>query len=138
MTPETPANLHDQPAGMGELSRITGVFFEPKKAFTDIAQRPRWIAPLVLIILSTLAFTAVYSQRVGWERMMRQQFANSSRAQQMTPEQREQAIAMQSKFAPIFGYVGSIVGVPVAYLVIAGVLLGIVAGIMSAPVKFKQ
>jgi hypothetical protein len=43
MTPENAAAVDPQPAGMGEFSRIVGVFFEPKKSFADIAQRPTWI-----------------------------------------------------------------------------------------------
>src|ERR1035438_7102125 len=39
-----------QPAGMGEFSRIVGVFFEPKKTFADIALRPSWLIPMILLI----------------------------------------------------------------------------------------
>ena len=35
MSPETAALDNPQPAGMSEISRIAGVFFEPKKAFAD-------------------------------------------------------------------------------------------------------
>jgi hypothetical protein len=56
----------------------------------------------------------------------------------MAPEQREQAIQMGAKFAGVTIYVGPIVGVPIMYLIMAGVLMGIVAGLLSAPVKFKQ
>jgi hypothetical protein len=35
-------------------------------------------------------------------------------------------------------YLGPIVGIPIYALVVAGVLLGIFAGILSAPVRFKQ
>ena len=123
---------------MSEVSRIIGVFFEPKKAFEDIVQQPRWIVPLVVILVASLAFVAVYTQHVGWERMVRQQMANSSRTQQLTPEQREQGVATGTRIAPVFAYGGIILGVPISYLIMAGVLLGIGAGIMSAPVKFKQ
>jgi len=80
----------------------------------------------------------LFAQHVGWERMMRHQFEMSSRAQQMTPDQKEQAIQMQMRFAPVFGYVGILLGIPITYLIWAGILTGIVKGIMSAPVKFKQ
>ena len=42
---------------------------------------------------------------------------------------------MQVKMASIFGYVGGIVAVPLSYLIVGGILLGIVRGIMSAPVS---
>jgi hypothetical protein len=138
MTPEDVQNVAPEPAGMNAFSRLTGVIFEPKKTFDDIARRPTFLVPMVLVIVFAIGFIALFSQRVGWERMIREQTESSSRAQQMTAEQKEQSIAMGVKFAPIFGYVGTIVGVPVADLAVAGILLGIAAGMMSAPIKFKQ
>jgi hypothetical protein len=138
MSPESVQTPEPSSAGMGEFARITGVFFEPGKTFQDIAERPRWVAPLLLIMVVSIVYMALYTQHVGWERMMRQQLATSSRAAQLTPEQREQAIATQARFAPIVGYAGVIVGLPIYMLVSAAVLLAIVAGMMSAPVKFKQ
>ena len=125
-------------AGMGEFSRLAGVFFEPSKTFADIARRPTWLVPLVLWIVTGIAVTALFGQHVGWERMMRHQLETSSRGQQMPADQREQAIAMQSRIAPLFGYVGILVGVPLYCLIAAGIFTGLVAGVMSAPVKFKQ
>ena len=129
--------MEPQPERMSEISRLTGVFFEPKKTFEDIARRPTWVAPLVLIIVCALATMFVFSQHVGWERFFRQQNETSPRMAQLTPEQRDQALAMQMKFASI-GAVIPIVIIPISYLIISAVLLGIVAGIMSAPVKFRQ
>ncbi len=123
---------------MGEFARITGVFFEPTKTFQDVAERPRWVVPMLLIIVVSIVYMALYTQHVGWERMMRHQLENNTRAAQMSNEQREQMIATQVRFAPIIGYVGAVVGVPIYMLVSSAVLLAIVAGMMSAPVKFKQ
>jgi hypothetical protein len=70
--------------------------------------------------------------------MMRHNMELSSRAAQMTPEQRENQIQMGSKFAPVFGYLAVVVGVPLVFVVWSAVLLGIVKGIMSAQIRFKQ
>jgi len=123
---------------MGEASRLTGVFFEPTKTFEDIAARPGFWVPLILIVVVSLVYLYLFAQHVGWERMIRHQFELSSRAQQMTPEQREQAIQVQSRFTPVFAYFGVLLGIPITYLIWAAILLGIVKGIMSAPVRFKQ
>ena len=57
-----PLEAHsDQPqiSGMSEGARLIGVFFSPGKAFADIARRPRWWIPVILIaILSTIYLTA--------------------------------------------------------------------------------
>jgi len=137
MTPENSPAVAPAPAGMGEFSRITGVFFDPKKAFEDIAKRPTWLVPVVLIMIAALAVSMTMAQRIGWERVVRHGMEASSRAQQMTPEAREQAVAMGVKFASILAYVG-IIFVPIVYVIMAGVLLGSASGIFSAGVRFKQ
>lgn len=130
--------MEPQPAGMGEFSRITGVFFEPKKTFADVAARPKWFVPLLLVVLASLAYTIALSQHIGWGTLLRHQFETNQQMAQMPPEQREQAVAMGTKIASALAYVGPIVGVPIYYLIVAGLLTGIAAGIMSAGVKFKQ
>lgn len=138
MTPQDAAAEQPTPAGMGEFSRIAGVFFEPSRTFADIARRPSWILPLALMILASIGVTAYYGQHVGWERLIRHQIETSSRGQQLSPEQREQAIATQARLAPLFGYVGTLIAIPLYCLLAAGVFTGLVAGVMSAPVRFKQ
>src|SRR5262249_316448 len=140
--PENLSAAEPQPQGIGEVSRITGVFFEPKNAFQDIGRKPTFLIPLILIILVNVGFTVLLSQRVGWERVIHQQTELNPRPQQqmanLSPEQRERAAAVQQKVAPIIGYAGSIVGTPLWYLILAALLLGIVRGIMSVPLTLKQ
>ena len=45
---------------------------------------------------------------------------------------------MGSKFAPVIGYVAVGLGVPLVLLIWAAVLLGIVKGIMSVKLRYKQ
>jgi hypothetical protein len=123
---------------MSAVSRIFGVFFEPGKTFEDIAARPTFVAPMILVIVVSLAVVALAGQHVGWERMVRAQMELSSRVQQMPADQKEQAIQFYSRMAPVFAYCGVILGTPLTFLIVAGVALGMVKGIMSAPVTFKQ
>ena len=48
MSPENVSAVEPQPSGMSELSRLSGVFFEPAKAFEDVAARPSFWVPLIL------------------------------------------------------------------------------------------
>ena len=130
--------MEPQPERMSEISRLTGVFFEPRKTFEDIAQRPGWLVPLVLIMVAALSVTVVFSQHIGWERFFRQQMETNTRMAQMTAEQRDQVLSMQMKFATVGGAATIVIGLPIYYLIASAILLGIVAGIMSAPLKFKQ
>jgi hypothetical protein len=117
---------------------MTGVYFDPKPAFADIAARPGWWAPLVLLIVLAMGYTFAYSKRVGWERFMRQTLESSPRAQNLTAEQREQAIALQTKIASIGGYVGPAVAIPVYMLVVAGVMLLVFNTMLGAKLAFRQ
>src|SRR5471030_544063 len=130
MTPENVMEVERQPKGMGEFSRIAGVFFEPAKTFEDVARRPSFLTPLLLVIVASLIYTGLYSQHVGWERMIRHQTETSTRAAQLTPEQREQQIQVGLKIAPIFGYAIPVL-VPLGYLVCGAILL-VMMKIMSA------
>jgi hypothetical protein len=136
MTPEVVQPQEPDSAQMGAFSRITGVFFEPGKTFADIGRRPTWVAPVLLLILVTMAVTFTMGQKIGWEQMVRQQIESNPRTAQMTAEQREAAIAMQTRMGGFFAYLIPIF-LPVYYLILSGVLLGITA-MMSAGLKFKQ
>jgi hypothetical protein len=138
MTPEPLNAVEPEPKGMGEASRLTGVFFEPSKTFEDIAARPRFWAPMIVTILVTMILMTLFSQHVGWDRMMRQQMEMNSRTQQLTPEQKEQAVQFWTRLMPVFTYGGALLGTPVTFLILAGIFLGMVKGIMSAAVTFKQ
>jgi len=135
MTPDTSSDNAAPP--LSEVGRITGVFLDPKKAFADIAARPSWIVPVVLLILAYLAFMYCFTTHVGWEHSMRQAMESNSRMQQMDPQQRENAIQMQLKFAPIGAYVVGPIVIVVIALATAGVLL-LVCKMMGASLGFKQ
>lgn len=123
---------------MSEFARMTGIFFDPKPAFADIAARPRWWAPLILLIVLALGYTFAYSQRVGWDRFVRQNIESSPRTQNMPAEQREQAIAMQMKFVPILGWIGAVVGSPIYALAVAGVMLLVFNTMLAAELTFRK
>jgi hypothetical protein len=142
MTPEPLLPGEPEPKGMGEASRLVGVLFEPGKTFADIARRPSWVVPWLLLTLLGpfgILFDYVLDKRVGFDRIMMQQM--ESRMATMSPEQRaaaERGIEMQKKFAGIGYYGFALIGPILGGLIAAGVLTGIVGGILSAGVKFKQ
>jgi len=127
---------------MSEMGRLSGVFFEPKKAFEDIAARPGFWVPLILAILTGVIFTVLLGQHVGWPEVIRQSMQMNARQaqqlEQLPADQRQRAEDLQLKIVPVTYYAGAVIGPPVGLLVVAAVLLGIVRGILSAPVKFKQ
>jgi hypothetical protein len=123
---------------MTEIGRLTGVFFEPGKVFADVAERPRWIAPIIVSIICGLAFVYAISTHIGWEPTIRQTLANNPRTADMPADQREKAIATGAKVASIIGWCGAIFGAPLSCLIIGGVLLGLFNGLLGAEMKFVQ
>jgi hypothetical protein len=123
---------------MNELGRLSGVFFEPGKVFKDLAERPRFIAPLLISILVGLALVYSITTHIGWESTVRQTIANNPRAADLPADQREQAIARGAKVLSILGWAGAVVGAPLSALIIAGVLTGLFNGLLGAELKFAQ
>lgn len=122
---------------MGEIGRLANVFLDPKTAFADIAVRPRPWVPLVIVIAVALVFVACFSQRVGWERYLRQKAETTPQFQELPSEQRERAIQMQLKFVPYASYVGPVVGFTGIVLIVAGAVLPMVR-LMGGIIAFKQ
>src|SRR6185437_9080813 len=115
MAPEDTTALSPEPQKMSEISRLAGVVFEPGKTFEDEAQRPTWLVPLLLVMVVNCIYIGLFSEHVGWERLTRQENESSPRGRQMDPAVGEQAIRTQTKTAPVFGYVGAIIGTPLIF-----------------------
>jgi hypothetical protein len=123
---------------MNEFGRLSGVFFEPGKVFADVSARPRFIVPLIIGILIALSFTYAISSHIGWDMTIRQSLASSSRADSLTPAQREDAIAKGAKAAGIIGWIGAVAGPPLFMMLIAGILTGLFNALLGTDVKFAQ
>ncbi|MBV8730637.1 MAG: YIP1 family protein [Acidobacteriia bacterium] len=123
---------------MSEASRLIGVFFEPKKTFADIAQRPRWLVPVLIGIVFGLVYLYFFNTRIGWEPYMHRIMDNNARMLQLPPDQRQRIFDMQLRFTPIFAYVAVLVFVPLTFAVGGAIALGIIKGLMGVPIRFKQ
>lgn len=137
----TTAAVPEAPPSMGALARVVGAIVSPRATFQDIARRPGWLLPVILLIVCSCALTTVFTQRVGWRAFMEKQDLQSRRAQQqmaqMTPQQKERMIQLQVKAAPIVGYVGGVIGFPISMLVIAAIFMGVFNATASAALDFK-
>jgi len=132
-----PSSIPEAQAQISAFGRVIGAIANPKPTFEDIARKPSWILPVIIVIVLNLATIFVFSQRVGWEQVIRQQLEQSPRSQQMTAEQREQAVQRGAPIAKIIGYVGPIF-VIVAFLAEAGIFLGAMNLIGGARVSFSK
>jgi hypothetical protein len=136
MIPEMPAPP-PLPKTLSEPARLAGVFFSPKETFPDIARRPRWWIPLILMaIMSSLVATS-YGRRVGWEKVVRAQVENNPRLEQVSPEQREQSIRVATRIAGIIGYVAPLL-VALMVLIVSAGLIFVFNTLMGAELEFPS
>ena len=123
---------------MSEFLRLINVFFEPKKAFADIAQRPRWVVPLLITIVFGAAYIYVFNQHVGWEPYLHRVFDTNPQVQRLPAEQRDRVFQMQLRVVPITSMAAAVVFPSVVFLVGAAIAVGIIRGLMGTPIGFKQ
>lgn len=128
----------NQAQTMSEVGRLTGIIWEPRPVYEDLAARPRWWVPLILLTVLAVCYVVAFSRIVGWDTFMQQQFDTNPRLQQLSTEQRAQILEQQTKIASSFGYVGAAVGVALSTLVIGAVMLGVFNFLGGASLKFRQ
>jgi hypothetical protein len=113
---------------MSEVQRITGVFFEPSKAFADLGRKQSWWVPWLLVSLISLAFVYSVQQKVGWDQVIETQINKSPKAvaafEKMQPDQRQKQMAMQVTIGKAFAWGNPILAL-IAGVIVAAVLMGI-------------
>jgi hypothetical protein len=128
--------LPEDQAGQSFVSRLIGVFLSPGETFEDIVRKPDFLAPLVLGTLAAVAVTETMLSKIGIERIIRNQIAQSSRGASMTPDQIDQAVAQGAKIAATITHIVGVVAVPIIILIIAAVGLGIVSAVFGSKTNF--
>lgn len=118
-------------------ARLIGVFFSPGATFADIARKPDFLAPFILLTLLSVAVTETMLAKIGIENIMRYQIEHSSRGASMTPEQIQQGVEQGAKVGAIFTHVIGFLAVPIILLIIAGVGMLITNAIFGSPISFK-
>ena len=121
----------------GAFERIIGVFFEPTATFADIARSPSFLAPLLLLIVCSMATSAVMVQKIDAEQMVRQQIMKSSRAADIPKEQLEKQVEVGAKFAK-YSFFAVPIFLPIWLLILAGILFMMSNFIFGGASTYKQ
>ncbi|HEV3332093.1 MAG TPA: Yip1 family protein [Bryobacteraceae bacterium] len=138
MSTDVTSPLETEPKPMNEFSRILGVFFEPTKTFADIAERPRWLVPLLLVILAGAAYLYAFGAHVGWASYLHRLLDNNPNMQRVPADQRQRIFDMQVRFASVGGVVNVAIGTVLMYLIGGGIAMGVIKGLLGVPIGFKQ
>src|SRR5260370_18390537 len=92
-------------ATIGPIGRIIGVLFSPKSTFEDIARKPSWVAPIVLLTLIGLSMNVLLAIKVDWRSFAKEQLISSSRWQQTPADQRDLEMKSQQKVSQLFSFI---------------------------------
>ncbi|MGH9559522.1 MAG: YIP1 family protein [Bryobacteraceae bacterium] len=123
---------------MNEIRRWFNIYFNPPEAFLDIARRPRWWAPAIVIAILSMALVHNYGQRVGWDRVIRQAIETNSRAQGLSEAQKEQQIELYSRISGETAGFSALAGPFLFAIVAGGVYLWIFNLIGRVDLRFHQ
>lgn len=103
---------------------LANIFFEPGSVFESLRVRPRFLVAGLIIIIVTMAYGALFIQRVGYENTMREAIEKSPRAEQMSPEQKAKTLEFYQKpYMKAFTYATPIIGIALAFAVGAALYL---------------
>jgi len=110
---------------MSAISRIVGVFFSPGVAFRDIALRPSWIAPMIVLIVIWFGLCATLVKRADWVDYTKQQIEKNkfaaSRIEALPEAQKEAAYEQGAQRSKILQYVRGVIGWPFLILFSAAI-----------------
>jgi Yip1 domain len=123
---------------MTTTETLTGIFLEPGRTFESLRARPRFIAAAAITAVLTCIFTITFFQRAGYENVMRAAIDNSPRADQMSPEQKEQALRIYLNPAvKAINYVSPLIAIAIIFPAGAALyLLGVM--LMGRSISYLQ
>jgi Yip1 domain len=124
MATTTPVVAAEVQEPINHIGRLVGVFFSPGKTFADIAKRPSWIAPVLVMSIVGLLVGFVMNQKVDWRQVASKRIEESSRASQLSAEQKEQQLAISAKISPPIAYCIGLLAPILLTLIVGGVMLG--------------
>jgi len=120
------------------FGRIVGVFFNPKETFTDIAQRPSWLFPIIVLTVFSICVSVLMNQKIDWDSYIRTQAERNPRFEQLSEEQKQGALGPQVKIAYYVTYAVGVLGPGIFALILTLVYWGTFNGMAGAGLRFGQ
>lgn len=125
---------------LSEAQRLVDVFVAPSKTFGDVRRNASWWVPWLItaILLGTVFY--FYNQKVDLDQVVRDQIANSSRAQffeGLTKEQQDQQVALAIKIQKLLPVIAPVFALIIA-LIIAAILMAAFNFIHEAGISYGR
>ena len=130
-----PPEAESPPMSFSE--RFLGVFISPGPTFEDIARRPGFIAPLIIMALLSIAGTETFLAKIGVEPVVRWAMEHSSRTSNMSPEQMEQVLGRIVPFQTVLAHIVGVLLVPLLTVLVALIGWAALNFIFGREITFK-
>jgi hypothetical protein len=134
----TVAASPDAQPPMSAMARIIGVFFSPTQTFADIARKPSWLAPLLILAILGTGVGYFMNQKIDWGTFIRAKAEKNSRFAQLPEAQKERTLAPQVKFSRVIAYCAGVVFTAIFTLILALVYMLAFNLFAGAGVRFGQ
>ena len=106
---------------MNDITLAGLIVTSPTAAFAELKERPRFVFPLITLILASAALMFWYYSVVDFEWLKEHLFSANPRVQGMTPEQRDRMFKMMSQRTMVSsGVAGAAIGLPMVLALQAG------------------
>lgn len=127
------------PASKSLPARLLGVLFAPRATYAAVAARPQWLGALAFIVIVGAIGTFTFlSTEIGKQAMMDQQVRMMEsfgvKLNDAAYDRMEQALD-QARYT---GAIGQAVTLPIAGLIVAGIMLGVFNAALGGDGTFKQ
>src|SRR3972149_4843326 len=126
------------PPPINHFGRIVGVFFPPKETLADVAQRPSWFLPIIILTVLSICVTILMNQKIDCDSYIRTQAERSPRFEQPSEEQKQTALGPQVKITYYATYAAGVLGPGIFALILALVYWGAFNGMAGAALRFGQ
>jgi len=125
-------------APISPIGRIIGVFTSPKQTFTSIAEKPSWVAPMLLMMILAVVVGGLLNSKMNWAQYIRHKAEENPRFEQLSEDKKDEAVAGQVKFWAGFSYAVGAVAIPISILIFAGIYLVAFNLMSGAGVRYGQ
>jgi hypothetical protein len=130
------------PAAAPPLSlpaRFVGVLLSPRETFAQVAAAPRWLGMLLVIVLILSGATFVFlSTEVGRQATLEQQVSTMESFGMTVTDEMYAQLERGLPRARYIALASQLVGLPLFYLVVAGVLFAVFSAGFGGEARFQQ
>jgi hypothetical protein len=118
-------------------NKMIAVFTSPRKAFEAVAEKPDWLAPMIVSVLIGILFALTVVPAVVMPATM-EKTMEQMRDRGVPEDKIEEAMKFMAGPLPVvFGVVGVMLATPINLLIISGILFGLSA-LFGGKARFAQ